>query len=105
MLRVELCPASVKIVAKTTLQSPFNRKGEGRKDWIDATIYELDRLRSTLEMIDTADSAGALSTGLRLVGGQSTGSYSTEGGTVSKMVLRWYFGRWLVHGQLQHRGW
>jgi hypothetical protein len=56
-------------------------------------------------MIDTADSAGALSTGLRLVGGQSTGSYSTEGGTVSKMVLRWYFGRWLVHGQLQHRGW
>jgi hypothetical protein len=34
-----------------------------------------------------------------LVGYQSTGKFGTEGGAVSETALRWYFGRWLVHGK------
>jgi hypothetical protein len=40
-----------------------------------------------------------------LVGGQSTGSFSTEVGAVSKTALYWCFGRWPVHGHLQHLRW
>jgi hypothetical protein len=40
-----------------------------------------------------------------LVGGYFTGSFSTDGGSLSKTALRWYFARWLLHGQLQYRGW
>jgi hypothetical protein len=39
-----------------------------------------------------------------LVGGYFTRSFSTEGGTVSKTALRWYFGRWLLHAQFSTEG-
>jgi hypothetical protein len=66
----------------------FDRKVlRGRKDWIDATVCELssshptsrgDGLPGTLETMDTP--------GYRWYFGpdQSTGSFSTEGGAVSK---------------------
>jgi hypothetical protein len=64
--------------------SPSIGKAQGLKDWIEATIDELDSLRSTLERLWTLwDSAG----------------------TLSKTELPRHFGGWLLYGQLQHRGW
>jgi hypothetical protein len=137
---VEVCLTAMKTVAKATLRSHFRSEAQSRKDWIDSTTCELDRLTSTPETIDTPETAlgrwGAVyclqhfvalillpggspraasiprvtrSTRLRcagtLVGCYFMGTRNTESGTVHKTTFRWYFGRWSVHGKLQHRGW
>jgi hypothetical protein len=49
MLCVRMCLGAVKIVARATQLVQFSiGNAQGRKDWIDATISELDRLTGRL---------------------------------------------------------